>query len=81
MVSSQSFGSGAVTLPCITCMCSVQCFFWSPLSLFSLWIILLPPSLPIIIFPLIKLISVKGAWFHWHGDSWLEDAGLPAMEG
>ena len=26
-----------------------------------------------------KLISVTGGWFHWHGDSWLEDAGLPAM--
>ena len=54
MVSGQSFGSGAVTLPCITSMCSVQRFFWWPLSSFSLWIILLPPSLPRFIFKLIN---------------------------
>ena len=47
------------------------------LSSFSLWIILLPPSLPPFTLPL--LISVTGAWFHWHGGSWLEGAGLPAM--
>ena len=22
---------------------------------------------------------MTGAWFHWHGGSWLEGAGLPAM--
>ena len=54
MVSGQSFGSGAVTLPCITSMCSVQRFFWWPLSSFSLWIILLPLSLPRFIFKLIN---------------------------
>ena len=52
-------------------------FSWRPFSSFSLWIILLPPSLPPLILPL--LISVMGAWFHWHGSSWLEGAGLPAM--
>ena len=54
MVSGQSFASSTVTLPCITSMCSVQCFFRRPLSSFSLWIILLPPSLPPFIFPLIN---------------------------
>ena len=46
MVSGQSFASSAVTLPCITSMCSVQCFFWRPLSSFSLLFILLPPYHP-----------------------------------
>ena len=52
---------------------------WWPLSLFSLWIILLPPSPP----PnfIFSLFSVTGAWFHWHGGSWLEDMGLPDMQG
>ena len=40
MVSGQSFGSSAVSLACISSMCSVQCFSWRPLSSFSLWIIL-----------------------------------------
>ena len=52
-------------------------FSWRPFSSFSLWIILLPPSLPPLILPL--LISVTGAWFHWRGGSWMEGAGLPAV--
>ena len=55
-------------------------FLWRPLSSFSLWIILLPPSLPPLNFLILPLlISVTGAWFHWRGGSWLEGAGLPAM--
>ena len=50
MVSGQSFGSSAVSLACITSLCSVQ-FFRGGHS-FSLWIILLPPSLPPLILPL-----------------------------
>ena len=42
MVSGLSFGSSAVSLACISSMCSVQCFSWRPFSSFSLWIILLP---------------------------------------
>ena len=82
VVSSQSFDSSAVGLACITFMCSVQCFpgshsvrlafgsfFYSHPSP--------PPPFPPFILPL--LISVTGAWFHWHGGSWLEGEGLPAM--
>ena len=54
MVSGQSFDSSAVSLACITSMCSVQRFPGGH-SLFSLWIILLPSSLPSpLIFPLIN---------------------------
>ena len=42
VVSDLSFGSSAVSLACISSMCSVQCFSWRPFSSFSLWIILLP---------------------------------------
>ena len=52
-------------------------FSWRTLSSFSLWIILLPSSLPPFVRPL--LISVTGAWFHRRGGSWLEAEGLPAM--
>ena len=52
-------------------------FSWWLISSFSLGIILLPPSLPPFILPLLNQCDrclVPLAW-----GSWLEDAGLPAM--
>ena len=67
MVSGRSFGSGAVSLACITSMCSVQCFCGgNSLHLaFGSFFYPIPP--PPLILPL--LISVTGAWFLWHGGS------------
>ena len=53
MVSGQLFGSSTVSLACITYVLSTV-FSWRPFSLFSLWIILLPPSLPPFILPLLN---------------------------
>ena len=72
-VSVQCGCSSTVSLACISSMCLVQHFLVSTLF-FSLWIILLPPSLSPLIFPLIN-----------QSDSCrvslvcLEGAGLPVM--
>ena len=50
-------------------LCVSTAFSWWPLTLLNLWIVHLPPPLSPFVFSLI--ISVKGACFHWHGNSWL----------
>ena len=61
-------------------------FSWRPLSLFSLWIILLPPSLPPFILPLtnqcvrclvplVWALMAGGHWFASHGGVTLSRAG------
>ena len=77
MVSGQLFGSSAVSLACITSMCSVQCFRGGRSLRLAFGSFFYPHPSPSLILPL--LISVTGAWFHWRGGSWLEGAGLPAM--
>ena len=93
MVSGQSFGSSVVSLACIISMCSVQCFSWRPFSLFSLGIILLPPSLPPFILPLLNQcgrclvplawgLMAGGCGFASHGGAtlsrgWLCQGGSP----
>ena len=74
MVSGQSFGSSAVSLACITSMCSVQCFRGGHSLRLAFGSIFYPhPSPPLI------LSLLTGAWFHWRGGSWLEGVGLPAI--
>ena len=72
-VSGQCGCSSTVSLACISSMCLVQHFIASTLF-FSLWIILLPPSLSPLIFPLIN--QSEGCRVPL---VWLEGAGLPVM--
>ena len=85
VVSGQSFGLRAVSLVCITSMCSVTFSQW-PLSLFSLWIILLPPSLPHpFIFPLINQCDRCLAPLAWGlmagGCGFASDGGVTLFQG
>ena len=72
-VSGQCGCSSTVSLACISSMCLVQHFLVSTLF-FSLWIILLPPSLSPLIFPLINQSDRCRVPLVW-----LEDAGLPVL--
>ena len=72
-VSGQCGCSSTVSLARISSMCLVQHFLVSTLFL-SLWIILLPPSLSPLIFPLINQSERCRVPLLW-----LEGAGLPVM--
>ena len=71
MVSSQSFGSSAVSLACITSMCPVQRFPGGHSLRLAFGSFFYPHPAPPFILPLTGSIGVGG--------SWLEGAGLPAM--
>ena len=76
MVSSLSFGSSAISLACITSMCSVQCFLGGHSLLLAFGSFFYPPF----IFPLLNQCDrcmVPLAWGLMAGGL---VAGLPAME-
>ena len=77
VVSGQSFGSSVVSLACNSSMCSVQCFPGGHSLRSAFGSFFYPHPSPPLFFHC--CISVTGAWFHWHGGSWLEGTGLPAM--
>ena len=90
MVSSRAFGSSAVSLACITSMCSVECFPGGHSLRLAFGSSFYPPSLPHFIVPLINQCDrclVPLAWglmaggrgFASHGGVTLS-RGLPKVE-
>ena len=78
VIIGQSFGSNTISFAWISPPCAQYIVSWRPLSSFSLWIILLPPSLSPFIFPLINHCDrclVPLAWGLMAGGHWFASHG------